>query len=131
VNDRASGFSLVEILVAFALLGVGLLTVAPMFVYGTKRAASSADLGTTGSAAVMEMERLRSATFATLIAGGSLASNVASYSDTTTNPAVQIRWTIADDTSPVRVKTITVLAIARRAVAGNAKQVQLTTQRSK
>ena len=62
---------------------MGLLAVAPLFVYGSRKAASSGDFGKVGAAAVKEMELLRVASFGSLTAGGSLSSNVTSFSDAT------------------------------------------------
>lgn len=126
----ASGFSLIEVLLALFLLGVGALAVGPMFVYGMRKSASSGDFGKVGAAAVKEMELLRVASFGSLTAGGSLTSNVTSFSDTT-DASVTVRWTIVDNATPATVKTINVLAVAKRAVSGPAKQIQLSTKRSR
>jgi len=124
------GFSLVEVLVALVLLMFGVLAVAPMFVYGARKAAASADIGKAGAAAARRMENLRATAYGSLAAGGSLNSNVASYSDTT-DPAVLVRWTVADNATPSTVKTIAVLAISRRQVSGPAKRVRFTTMRAR
>jgi Tfp pilus assembly protein PilV len=125
-----AGFSLVELLAALFLLAAGLLSVAPMFVYGARKAASSADYGKVGAAAVGRMEQLRARGFAALTPGGSLTADVASFFDAS-DPAVTVRWTISDDTSPATAKTINVIAIAKRHVAGPAKQVKLATKRAR
>ena len=130
VKRGEGGFSLVEVLVALVLLMFGVLAVAPMFVYGARKAAASADIGKAGAAAARRMENLRATAYGSLAAGGSLNSNVASYSDTT-DPAVLVRWTIVDDATPATVKTIAVLAIARRQVSGPAKRVAFTTMRAR
>jgi len=124
------GFSLVEVLVALLILTFGLLAVVPMFVYGARRAAASADIGKAGAAATKRMERLRATAYGSLAAGGSLSSNLTSYSDTT-DPAVLVRWAISDNATPSTVKTISVVAIARRQVSGPAKRVQFMTLRAR
>jgi Tfp pilus assembly protein PilV len=124
------GSSLVEVLVAFVLLTFGVLAAAPMFIHGTRMAAASADVGTAGAAATKRMELLRATSFGSLVAGGSLVSDLVSYSDLS-DPAVRVRWTIANDASPATAKTITVIAISRRVVSGPAKRVKLTTMRSR
>jgi len=124
------GFSLVEILVALLILMFGLLAVVPMFVYGVRRVAASADIGKAGAAAVKRMEQLRATDFGGLAAGGSLNSNVVSYSDAT-DPAVIVRWSISDNVTPATVKTISVVAIARRQISGPAKRVQFVTMRAR
>lgn len=130
VNRGEQGSSLVEVLVAFVILTFGVLAVAPMFMYGMRGAAASADIGKAGEAATKRMELLRATSYGSLAQGGSLASNVVSYSDTT-DPAVIVRWAISNDTTPATVKTISVIAIARRRVLGPAKQVKLTTLRAR
>jgi len=130
MKSGEEGFSLVELLAALFLLAAGLLSVAPMFVYGARKAASSADFGEVGAAAVGRMEQLRATGFASLTAGGSLSSNVASYFDVS-DPAVTVRWTIADDATPATSKTINVIAIAKRKVSGPSKQVQMATKRAR
>jgi prepilin-type N-terminal cleavage/methylation domain-containing protein len=130
VKRGSGGFSLIEVLLAMVILGLSVLAVGPLFVYGTRKTASSGDLGRVGAAAVKEMELLRRASFNSLTAGGSLTSNVTSFSDTT-DPAVILRWTISDNATPATVKTINVVAIAKRTVSGPAKTVQLSTMRSR
>ena len=115
---------------AFVLLTFGVLTAVPMFVYGVRRTAASADVGKAGAAATKRMELLRATSYGSLTAGGSLASDLLSYSDLT-DPAVLVRWTIANDATTATAKTITVVAIARRQVSGPAKQVKLTTLRAR
>lgn len=129
MKRTAAGFSLVEVLLAMVVLSLSLLAVAPMFVHGMRKSASSSDLGKVGAAAVKEMERLRMAGFNSLPAGGSLTSNVTSFSDTT-DPSVTLRWTIVNN-GPATIKTINVVAIATRSVNGPAKRIQLSTTRSK
>ena len=130
VRRGERGSSLVEVLVAFVLLTFGVLAAAPMFVYGVRRAAASADIGKAGAAATKRLELLRATPYASLAAGGSLASDIASYSDLT-DPALRVRWTISNDGTPATVKTITVVAISRRQVSGPAKRVKLTTLRAR
>jgi len=125
------GFSLIEVLVALSLLGTGLLAVAPMFIYGQRKAAASADFGRVGAAAVKRLEALRATAFASLPQGGDLTTNLTSYSDTT-DPSVIVRWTITNDQTPVTTsKTIIVLALARRQLWGPVKTVQIFTKRSR
>ncbi len=130
VRRGEHGSSLVEVLVAFVLLTFGVLAVAPMFVYGVRRAAASADFGKAGAAATKRMERLRGTAYGSLAPGGSLVSDVLTYSDLT-DPTVLVRWTITNDATPATVKTISVVAIARRQVSGPAKRVKLTTLRAR
>lgn len=128
MKDTERGFSLLEVVVALFLLGFGLLAVVPMFVLGARVAAASADLGTVDAGAVHRLETLRATGFASLAAGGSLASNTAGFFDAS-DPGVTVRWTIANNATPATMKTITVRAIATRKVIGQQKEITLTTRR--
>src|SRR5207249_5740501 len=83
MRSQARGFSLVEVLLALALLFVGIVAAAPMFIFAMKETAAGADMGAVGAAAVDRMELLRASDFYSLPAGGSLTANVGGYSDTT------------------------------------------------
>ncbi len=64
-------------------------------------------------------------------AGGALTTNVTNFSDLT-NPDVIVRWQIVDASgSPPTRKTITVRALARRQYVGRAKDVTVSTLRSR
>jgi len=126
-----SGFTLIEVLLALFLIAIGLLAAAPMFVYGAKVRAASGDIGILGSGAVMKLEALRRAKFGSLAAGGNLGSNVSGYFDAS-DPAFTLRWTISDDVSPARKKTITMVAIATRVTSmGPRKMLTLSTVRAR
>ena len=124
------GFTLVEVLLALALMFIGIVAAAPMFIFAMKETAAGADMGSVGAAAVDSMENLRSSDFYSLPAGGSLSSDVSGYSDTS-NSRCTVRWQIVDNGSPATVKTISVRAIAARQAMGNAKEVTLTTLRAR
>ena len=125
-----AGFTLVEVLLALALLFVGVVAAAPMFVFAMKETAAGADLGSVGAAAVDRMELLRSSDFSSLPAGGSLTSSVVGYSDMS-NPRCTVLWQIVDNGSPATEKTISVRAVATRQAIGNAKDVTLTSLRAR
>jgi len=125
-----AGFTLVEVLLALALLFVGVVAAAPMFIFAMKETAAGADLGTVGAAAVDRMELLRSTDFSSLTAGGSLTTNVSGYSDTS-NPSYTVLWEIVDNGTPATEKTISVRAVVARQVIGNAKDVTLTSLRAR
>lgn len=126
----SSGFTLVEVLVALFILGVGVLAVAPMFVYAMRCGAVGADLGSVGAIAVERMERLRAEDYLDLAAGGSLAADVAGYSDLT-DPDFVVRWRIQDNVTPPATKTLSVRVTANRRVLGLPKSVTLTTLRGR
>lgn len=126
---RENGFTLVEVLMALFLIGIGVLAAAPMFMYAMQGNATGADFGSVGAIAVERMEQLRAAPFVTLTAGGSLSADVTGYFDAG-NPDYTVRWTITDNVNPVKSKTITVRAVAERQVIGARKDVILTTMRA-
>lgn len=87
-------------------------------------------MGYVGAAAVKRMELLEKVSYLALTAGGSLSANVSSYSDTTSDPRVIVRWTITNDAT-LTLKTVRVRAIARRQEVGQVKQVILVTMRAR
>jgi len=124
------GFTLVEVLVALFLIGIGVLAAAPMFIYAMQGNAVGADFGSVGAVAVERMELLRAQDYSALLAGGSLTTSVTNYFDNT-DPEVLTRWSITDNTTPPNTKTIQVRVIATRQVVGQQKEVTLTTIRGK
>jgi len=130
VRSQARGFTLVEVLLALALLFVGVIAAAPMFIFAMKETAAGADMGSVGAAAVDRMELLRASDFYSLPAGGSLTSNVSGYSDAS-NARYTVRWQIVDNGNPATMKTISVRAFAARQAIGNAKEVILTSLRAR
>ena len=124
------GFSLVEVLLAMSLMFVGMMAAAPLFVFAMKETAAGADLGTVGAAAVDRMEMLRATGFDSLAADGSLTDNAVGYSDTS-HLQYTVRWQIADNGTPATVKTVSVRAIASRQAMGLAKEVTLSSLRSR
>jgi len=128
--SRGAGFTLLEVLVALVLIGVGVLAAAPMFVYAMQGNAVAADFGSVGAIAVERMELLRSQAYGTLTPGGSLTASVNGYSDAS-NADYIVRWQIADNAVPAGTRSITVRAIAVRQVVGNRKEITLTTLRGR
>ncbi len=124
------GFSLVEVLLALFLIGIGVLAAAPMFVYAMQGNATGADFGSVGAIAVERMEVLRSQSFVNLPAGGSLTVSQAGYADLS-DPEYIVRWRVTDNATPPTIKTITVRAIAVRQVVGLRKEITLTTLRGR
>jgi prepilin-type N-terminal cleavage/methylation domain-containing protein len=124
------GFTLVEVLLAMALMFVGIMAAAPLFVFAMKETAAGADLGSVGAAAVDRMELLRSGDFYTLAAGGSLTSDVSGHFDASST-RYTVRWQIADNASPATVKMISVRTVASRQAMGLAKEVTLTSLRGR
>jgi prepilin-type N-terminal cleavage/methylation domain-containing protein len=125
-----SGFTLVEVLLAMALMFVGIMAAAPLFVFAMKETAAGADLGTVGAAAVDRMELLRAIDFYSLTAGGGLTANVSGYSDAS-HSQYTVRWQVTDNATPATFKTISVRAVATRQAIGQAKEVTLVSLRGR
>jgi prepilin-type N-terminal cleavage/methylation domain-containing protein len=127
-DRQAAGFTLVEVMVALFLIGLGALAAAPMFIYAIQGSAVGGDFGLVGAVAVERMEILREQSYGTLAAGGSLTTDDAGYFDSGT-PGVSVRWMVTDNTTPARTKTITVRVVADRRVVGLRKEVVLASIR--
>ena len=125
-----NGTSLLEVLIALLLIAMGILSVAPMFVYSADVNATGANISSLTAMATARMESLRATPFHELIPGGALTSNVVAYSDTT-NPDVVLRWEIIDGGGPTDTKTIRLIAILVSQLSGRPKSVELTTLRSR
>ncbi len=132
MKNNASGFTIVEVLVALFLMAIGVLAAAPMFVYAMQGNAVGADFGSAGAIAVERMEILRGTRYTDLPAGGDLASDTSAggvdYFDNS-DPDFTVRWLIVNNVSPADTKTITLRVTAVRQVVGNRKGVTLTTLR--
>ena len=127
-----SGFTLLEVLVALTLLLVGLLAVAPMFVYAAKAGDASGHMGSAGAAAVLRMEQLRINDFESnaLLAGGSLTTSETGYSDGS-HPDFDTRWEILDNATPPTLKTIRVRVLATYDVLGAPQEITITALRAR
>lgn len=125
-----NGTSLLEVLVALLLIAMGALSVAPMFVSAADATASGANISSLTSIATAQMESLRATAFHQLVAGGSLTSNLADYSDIT-DPDAVVRWEIIDGGGPAGSKTIRLIAFVVRLRPGKPKSVELTTLRAR
>ena len=125
-----SGTSLLEVLLALLLIAMGALSVAPLFVSSADANASGADISSLSSMATARMESLRATAFHDLIPGGSLASDLVAYSDTT-QPGVVLRWEIIDGGGPTDIKTIRLFAFVVRQRLGRPDSVELITLRAR
>lgn len=130
MRAQDAGFTLVEVLLAVFLMGIALVYAAPLFVTAVRENAAGADFGSVGAMAVDRMERLRAIDFQGLAAGGSLSAGVNGYSDAS-SPAFTVLWQIVDNGSPATEKTIAVRVVAARRAMGQAKEITLTTVRSR
>ncbi|MDX1388460.1 MAG: prepilin-type N-terminal cleavage/methylation domain-containing protein [Acidobacteriota bacterium] len=118
---RQDGFTLVEVLLAIFLMAIGLLAVAPMFIYAAQGNDLGGDYGSMGAIAVERLELLRGASYPSLAAGGSLTTNVTGYFDDS-DPDYLIRWRIVDDVTRADTKLIVVRAWATGVVQTGARK---------
>ena len=128
-SARQEGFTLIEVLAGLFLLLIGLLGVAPLFVYASQSAAVAGQTGTLNTMAVGKMEDLRQVPFAALTAGGSIDTDTTAYFDAG-DPDYLMRWQITDNAAPPTEKIITVRLIANHVVSGEQKEITLTTMRA-
>jgi prepilin-type N-terminal cleavage/methylation domain-containing protein len=128
-HNNSAGFSLVEVIVALFLMGLGVLAAAPMFLYAMQGNAAGADIGSAGALAVDRLEQLRAEDYAALPAGGSLAVSTVGFSDTS-DPKFTIRWIIVDDSPISRTKAISVRVIPAGTIPGASRVVTLSTVRA-
>ena len=131
---RQDGFTLAEVLIALFLIGLGLLAVAPMFIFASQGNAVGGDYGTMGAIAVERLELLRATDWydASMTAGGNLTANVNGYFDSS-DPDFLVRWRITDDVTRADTKTIVVRAIAMGQItpSGARKQITVATVRGR
>lgn len=124
------GYSLIEVLVALFLMSVGVLGVAPLFLWSMEQNATGADLGRAGARANARLELLRATPFVDLAVGGDLDNSVAGYFDET-DPKVTVRWEVVDGGGPNGTRTIRVRAIPVRHPAVPQRAVELTMLRAR
>lgn len=131
-TKRASdaGFSLLEALMGLTIVAIGVLSIAPVFVYSIRANAVGADVSSASALATEHMELLRSDHYTFLNPGGDLDLNVIGYADDS-DPDYIVRWQIALNASPVGTKTIRVRVIARYRIAGEEKTVEVALVRAR
>jgi len=129
-RDDSDGFTLLEVMLALFLIGIGVLAAAPMFMYAIQGNAVGADLGSIGAIGVERMELLRSTDYSALPDGGDLTADVTGYFDNS-DPNYSVRWVTTSNLTPIGTKTIEVRVAANRQVIGKPKQVLLTTLRGR
>jgi len=120
--------TLLEVLLALVLLGISLLAVAPMFIAAMQVNSAGGKLGSSSALALERMEQLRAEPFNNLVIGGSLTSNVAGYSDMSTQDFV-VRWKIDPNAVPPNTLLITVRASPLASAPGPGTDLVVTTLR--
>jgi type IV pilus assembly protein PilV len=114
----AAGFTLVEVIVAIVLLGVGLMGLAALSTTVTRANVQSSSLTTATALAQERAERLRTQDYDAVVSGGDtrMVDNVAytrSWTVTTDDPApglktvaIAVSWTTRGVTHTTRLSTI-------------------------
>ena len=130
MRTHAQGFTLLEVVLALAIMAIGVIATAPLFVYATKENAGGGDMGSVGALAVERLEQLRGRSYYNLENGGDLQSNVDGFSDLS-DPDFDVRWIVADSPNPpAGMKVVVVRTLSNREVIGKAKEVTVATLRS-
>lgn len=137
---KRDGFTLVEMMIALLLLGIGLLGLAQVLVGSLKANFALNTVNVGGSLAQQKLEQMRAVSFTSpqLVVGGSLDGNLPGYFDqldsrgqppTASSPAFyHRRWQIADTSASL--KTITVRVVALSGLGGTPPTVTYSTVRS-
>ena len=130
MRTHAQGFTLLEVVLALAIMAIGVIATAPLFVYAAKENAGGGDMGSVGALAVERLEQLRGLSYYNLENGGDLQSNVDGFSDLS-DPDFDVRWIVADSPNPpAGMKGVVVRTLSNREVIGKAKEVTVATLRS-
>ncbi len=128
----ASGFTLVEVLVATFLVGLISLAVAPMMLMAVQTSAVAQEMTELTAAGVEQMEIMRALPFthADLAAGGSIVGSNANYSIDPWNgdPDRYIRWQIVDDNAAR--KSLTLVVGTQSSIWGPAREIRMETFRT-
>ncbi|NIL99935.1 MAG: prepilin-type N-terminal cleavage/methylation domain-containing protein [Acidobacteria bacterium] len=128
MRESSAGFTLVEVIVALFLIGLGVLAAAPMFMYAMQGNAVGGEKGEAGALAVERMEILRATDYGSLTVGGSLTVDTTGYVDTS-DPDHTVRWLIEANTAPTGSLIITVRVIPAGTIPGSSREVTLTSIR--
>ena len=130
MRTHAQGFTLLEVVLALAIMAIGVIATAPLFVYAAKENAGGGDMGSVGALAVERLEQLRGRSYYNLENGGDLQSNVDGFSDIS-DPDFDVRWIVADSPNPpAGMKVVVVRTLSNREVIGKAKEVTVAKLRS-
>jgi prepilin-type N-terminal cleavage/methylation domain-containing protein len=123
----ARGFTLIEVMIALFLIAVGVISVAPMFVYAKQQNEAEADDTAIGAIAMAHLERLHATDYYFLETGGDLEIDIPGYFDDS-EPGYLAHWVIADDPGAVGLlKVITVRVVALRRHVGRPREVTVST----
>lgn len=101
-KNRQDGFTLVEVLMAVAILSFGLLAVASMQITAIRGNSTSMDVTEAMDAVQDRVEKLLAVNI-----GHDDLSSLGSHSETYMDK-YQVEWTVQDNTPIINVKTITV-----------------------
>jgi prepilin-type N-terminal cleavage/methylation domain-containing protein len=132
-RSSEAGFTLVEALVAMAVLAVGITAVANLMVVGaSSNAVGNASTAST-AVATREMERLKAVEYNTLAVGGDLNADVAGFFVNDDIPGVGVintRWRVQAVAGDNQVRFITVRSEGTGALTRARSRAQFTVFRS-
>jgi len=118
------GFTILEVLIAISLLAIGLLAVATMQITAMRGSRFGNEVTRATFLAEAQLETLRSAAIATLVAGGPYSDANNPVDETGTNGGIFNRsWEITNRTANSRLVTVTVAWN----IGGSAHSVALST----
>lgn len=128
-RDRSDGFTLIEVVVATALVGLVALAVAPLMLMAVQTSAVAQEVTGLTAAGSDQIEVLRALPFTDgqLAAGGSITSSATGYSlDPYEGDAnLYIRWRITDENASR--KHIELVAGIRNSIWGPPRETALET----
>ena len=131
-SRREAGFTLIEVLVATALVGIVALAVAPLMLMAVQTSAVAQEATELTAIGAERMEILRALEFtdAQLGVGGSITASNAGYSVDPYNgdPDRYVRWRITDENASR--KHIELVVGVRNAVWGPPREIALETFRT-
>ena len=139
-RESSQGFSLIEVMVASAILGCAVLSVAQLVAASTAATASARDVSEATAVAWQKLDQLRSLPFAFDDAGGpvtdaalqpspagALTGDTAGYVDAPLGARYRRRWAIDSDADhpDLRILRVRVLAAGRSDELANAVTLRL------
>ena len=122
LRDDASGFTLIETMIALAILAFGILTIAAMQLSGIRGNAFAADLSEATAVSQREVETLLSIPYTALANGNDTVTGSRGTVFTRT-------WTVTSPTADIRV--ITVVSTWNDRTMPTPRSVTLTTVRAR